>query len=100
QIDHETVELAFDVARTLDTQSIAIDGLRRGDERVVGEISYTYAAWAVRDCPGHWIRGESGERGDLAWVPGQLRPEDAIFADFVDTVSERRRHSLSLRADA
>ncbi len=100
QIDPETIELAFDVAGTLDTQSIAIDGLRRGDERVVSEISYTYAAWAVRDCPGHWVRGESGERGDLRWVPGQLRPEDAIFADFLDTASRCPRHSLPVRVRA
>ncbi len=99
-IDPDTIELAFDVARKLGTQSIAIDGLRRGEERVIGEMSYTYAAWALRDCPGHWIRGASGERGDLQWVPGQLRAEDAIFADFLDTVSRRRRHGRSVRVRA
>lgn len=92
-IDRETIELAFDVARTLGTQSVAIDGLRHKDERVVGEISFTYAAWAVRDCPGHWIHGTSGERGDLQWVPGELRAEDAIFEDFVQAVS--RHHATT-----
>lgn len=99
-IDRETIELAFDVARTLGTQSIAIDGLRRGDERVVGEISYAYAAWAVRDCPGHWVRGASGERGDLQWIRGQLRAEDAIFEDFVEAVSLRRGSPQLMQARA
>lgn len=89
-IDRATIELAFDVARRLETQSVAIDGLRCGDERVVGEISYTYAAWALRDCPGHWIRNASGKSGDLEWVPGQLRAEDAIFEDFIETVTQHR----------
>lgn len=92
EIDLDTIRLAFTVARKLRTQSIAIDGMRRGERRLVGEISYTYAAWAVRDCPGHWRMNGGGE---LAWVEGSLRPEDAIFHDFVDRVQGRMRGPLS-----
>ena len=88
-IDLEFVRLAFRIARHLNTQSVAIDGLRRGDERVVSEISYTYAAWAVRDCPGHWVLGGDASTGALNWVDGNLRPEDAIFTDFVRIVRGR-----------
>jgi glutathione synthase/RimK-type ligase-like ATP-grasp enzyme len=85
-IDEQTVRLAYRVARSLDTQCVAIDGLRRGEERVVGEISYTFASWAVRDCPGHWVLHGEPESGRLEWSQGQLRPEDAILIDFLRTL--------------
>jgi glutathione synthase/RimK-type ligase-like ATP-grasp enzyme len=86
EIDLPTVRTAFRIARHLRTQSIAIDGLRRGDERLVGEISYTYASWALRDCPGRWVLHGDPESGSLEWVEGTLRAEDAIFDDFMRTV--------------
>ena len=50
-IDLPMVRLAFETARRLDAQSVAIDGLRRGDERLVAEVSYTYMSSAVRGVP-------------------------------------------------
>ncbi len=79
-VDTSAVNLAFDVADALQSDSLAVDVLRKDGSPVIAEISYTYASWAVRDCPGHWKRGVSGE---LAWVEGSLRPEDAIFEDFL-----------------
>jgi glutathione synthase/RimK-type ligase-like ATP-grasp enzyme len=90
QIDLQMVRLAFATARRLQTQSVAVDAMRRGDERVLGEVSYTYASWAVRDCPGHWILKGDPETGDLQWVDGQMAPEDAIFEDLVRTVRTLR----------
>lgn len=89
KIDHATVRLAFDVAARLGTQSVAIDGLRRGAVPVVGEISYTYAAWAIRDCPGHWVSDARSEGTGLRWIEGTLRAEDAIFEDFVRLCQRR-----------
>lgn len=76
QVSAEFVRLAFDTARKLKAQSCAIDGLRRGTDPVVGEVSYTYASWAVHDCPGHWD-------ADLNWHEGQMRPEEAQIQDFL-----------------
>ena len=64
-IDPQSVRLAFRVARRLQTQSIAVDVLRRGEERVINEISYTYTSWMVRDCPGHWILEGDTDSGNL-----------------------------------
>jgi len=86
QIDLEAVRLAFRVARALDTQSVAIDAMRRGSDRVLGEISYTYVSWMVRDCPGHWMLSEAADAGPLNWVEGHLAPDDAIFEDFISEV--------------
>jgi glutathione synthase/RimK-type ligase-like ATP-grasp enzyme len=82
QIDPEILRLGFTVARTLGAQSIALDVLRKEGRPVVLEISYTYAAWAIRDCPGHWVCRGGGADSELAWVPGSTRAEDAIFEDF------------------
>src|SRR5690606_32059203 len=53
-IAEDGVRLAFQVARTLGTQSVAVDVLRRGGQPVINEISYYYEGWAIADCPGHW----------------------------------------------
>ncbi len=87
RVDPEMIRLAFRLTAHLGTQSLAIDGLKRGGVPVIAEISYTYASWAVRDCPGHW-RG--GEQGMLEWVPGEMRPEDAIFEDFIELLPQQR----------
>jgi hypothetical protein len=77
KIDMETVRLAFTVSEKLNTQSVAIDGLRDGEKRVVGEVSYTYTSWAVHACPGHWD-------SELNWHEGKMWPEEAQVLDFMD----------------
>lgn len=82
-IDVHTIRLAYRVAQSLCSQSVAIDGLRRGQDRVVGEVSYTYASWAVHCCPGHWeLQGEP-QSGSLEWHPGSMWPEEAQIEDFL-----------------
>ncbi len=64
------------------TQPVAIDRSRRGEERVVGEISYTYLGWAVHGCPGHWELDGEPATGQLRWVEGPMHHADAILEDF------------------
>ncbi len=87
QIDIETVRLAFRVARRLNTQAVCIDGLRRNDERVIGEISYTCISSAVYKCPGHWKLQGDPETGELVWQAGHLWPEEAQIQDFLPRLS-------------
>jgi glutathione synthase/RimK-type ligase-like ATP-grasp enzyme len=88
QIDEESVRLAFRAARHLRTQSLAVDLLQHGARKVLTEISYTYASWAVRDCPGHWVLQGDAD-GELGWIDGPMHPEDAIFDDFVARLRSR-----------
>jgi glutathione synthase/RimK-type ligase-like ATP-grasp enzyme len=88
EIDMETVRMAFRVAKRLGTQSIAIDGLRKGNERVVGEISYTYASWVVHECPGYWLLHGDIDQGQLEWVEGHVWPENIILDDFISRIQE------------
>ncbi len=82
-VDEKFVRLAFSVAKRLDTQSCAIDGLWKNKEAVVGEVSYTYVSGAVECCPGHWELNGEPETGDLTWVDGRMWPEEAQIKDFL-----------------
>ncbi len=88
QIREDAVRLAYQVARRSDAQTVAVDILRRASEPVVVELTLTYASWAVHRCPGHWILHGDPESGTLQWVDGAMRPEDAIFTDFVAEVRQ------------
>ena len=81
QIPLDALMLAFKTAKTLKTQSLAVDILRRNGEPVIVEISYYYEGWAVAACPGHWqLQNHSPQP---IWVEGSMRPEDAIWSDFI-----------------
>jgi len=91
KIDLEMVRLAFVVARALDTQSVAVDGIYRGSERVLTEISYYYEGWILfEECQGHWVLHGPPETGELEWRDEQLRPEDAILDDFLASLVSAR----------
>jgi len=91
QVGEELIRFAFGVEHKLDAQTVAVDILRRGTEPVIVELTLSYASWAVRDCPGHWTLHGDHETGDLKWVDGSKRPEDAIFTDFVTPLLEARQ---------
>ena len=94
QIDPAAVLLAFATARHLETQSLAVDVLRRQDGTlVINEISYYYEGWAIAACPGQW-------RPDLTWQEGPMSPEDAIFDDFVFGITGTRPASEAERTSA
>ncbi|CAE6502054.1 RimK-like ATP-grasp domain-containing protein [Nitrosomonas nitrosa] len=81
QIPLDALMLAFKTAKTLKTQSLAVDILRRNGEPVIVEISYYYEGWAVAACPGHWQL--QNHFPQPIWVEGSMRPEDAIWSDFI-----------------
>lgn len=88
-IDEDAIRLAFKTSQVLGTQSVAIDGLKRGDEWVLGEVSYTYMSSAVRECPGHWELEGEDDTGALLWVEGAMWPEEAQIADFIARLEAR-----------
>jgi glutathione synthase/RimK-type ligase-like ATP-grasp enzyme len=92
RVDLEAVRLSFRLADRLKTQSIAVDCLRRGDERVVGEISYTYPHFTVHNCPGHWEITGDAEPNDLTWKSGQMWPEEAQVSDFLKRLDTWQRN--------
>lgn len=83
QVDKRCVEIAFQVADRLGTQSLAFDFLfDANQEPKIGEISYCYVASAVQACGGHWDRR-------LTWHEGQVWPQDAILEDVLGALHGR-----------
>jgi glutathione synthase/RimK-type ligase-like ATP-grasp enzyme len=82
-IGEDAVRLAFRVARTLGARTVGVDILRCGNEPVVIELTVNYASWVVRECPGHWMLEGDPDSGQLTWVDGHIRAENAIFEDFL-----------------
>jgi len=93
KIDLEAVRLAFRVAERLKTQSVAIDCLLRGKERVVGEISYSYVCWIGHECPGHWVLSGDPYEGELIWCEGRMFREEAQIIDFLARLEVRKTPS-------
>ena len=64
EIDERCVEIAFDVAKKLGTQSIALDFVfDKGNAPLIVEISYGYAVAAYDACEGYWTN-------DMQWHEG------------------------------
>lgn len=106
-IGEDAIRLAFHAARKLGAQSVAIDILRRSDDPVVIELTFNYASWVVRACPGHWVLDGEPESGNLKWVEGTVRAADATFDDFLTEVRQsshdphpRRPHEPALEGTA
>lgn len=85
RIDGRSVEIAFRIAARIGAQTVAIDTLERDGEVVVLELTLAFASWAVHGCPGHW-RLLSRNSYETEWIPGHVRPEDAMFDDFITSV--------------
>jgi glutathione synthase/RimK-type ligase-like ATP-grasp enzyme len=95
-IGEDAVRLAFLTARKLEAQSVGIDILRRSNEPMVIELTFNYASWVVRACPGHWVLNGEPESGNLKWVEGTVRAADVTFDDFLMEVRQAN-HSSHLR---
>ena len=87
-IDPRAVEMAFDISKSLGSQVLGIDVVTRDGEPLVLELTLGFPNFVLRECPGYWLRN-SGREGGLAWVGGRIRPEDAIFQDFVGRLEDQ-----------
>ena len=86
RVDPECVRIAFSLARTLRTQSIAFDFLKHPERGpLVVEMSYGYLARAVYQAPGYW-------EPDLTWHEGHFWPQDAVLEDLLAEIGRRREN--------
>ncbi len=73
RVDPSCVEIAFETARRIRSQSMAFDFVRTPDGRqLLVEISYGYNPHVVASVPGQWAP-------DLSYERGPRRAEDAIL---------------------
>lgn len=80
RINQKCVEVAFDVVRKTESQSMAFDFVLAEDKQpMILEISYAYKPGAVFSCPGHWD-------SNLNWLEGSIWPQDAILIDLLNDI--------------
>jgi glutathione synthase/RimK-type ligase-like ATP-grasp enzyme len=85
RVDLRCVEIAFETARKIGSQSMAFDFIfAPGGEPKIVEVSYAYLDTAVHNCEGHWDP-------ELNWCEGRMWPQDAIFDDVVASLEKRAR---------
>lgn len=94
-VDPRFISLAYRVSRVCKTQSCAIDGLYRREEVVAAENTYTFASWAVHECPGHYELVGDPEKQEWRWISGRMWPEEAQMQDFLALVGEHKAQGLS-----
>ena len=77
EISLDCVRLAFEAARKLNTQSLALDFVKDEDGKFwIVEISYGYSVKAYYKCPGYWDP-------ELKWHDEEVRPERWILEDLI-----------------
>jgi glutathione synthase/RimK-type ligase-like ATP-grasp enzyme len=80
KIDTKCVEIAFDVAGKLQSQSMAFDFIKDENSNIlILEVSYCYLASAIYACSGHWDK-------QLNWHEGPMWPQDAILTDILEKI--------------
>lgn len=81
-MDKKCVEIAFQMSKQGNFQSMAYDFLVKNGEPVICEISYTFVDWMIFECPGHWD-------SNLNWISGNMWPEEAQIQDFMNLLKAR-----------
>lgn len=80
--DLKTIQSAFDIAKKLDTQSLALDFIKVGDEFKVVEISYGFTMGSsYDDSLGYWD-------SNLIWHEEDVNPQFFIIEDFINSIKE------------
>jgi glutathione synthase/RimK-type ligase-like ATP-grasp enzyme len=89
-VDRRFVEIAFQLAEKLNTQSLAIDFLYDSKrEPVICEISYCSVVASVYNCPGYWDR-------EFNWHEGHCWPQDCIIEDVVAAAESKNVESHTI----
>jgi len=77
EIDIRCINIAFDVAKKLETQNLAFDFVfDKNNKPLIIEISYGYSVKAYDKCPGYW-----DDR--LKWHEGEFNPQSWMIEDLL-----------------
>jgi glutathione synthase/RimK-type ligase-like ATP-grasp enzyme len=85
RINTKCVEIAFEVAEKLQSQSMAFDFIEdENSNPLIVEVSYCYLASAVQACNGHWDKNLNRHEGAM-W------PQDAIMEDMLASIDAEKQ---------
>ncbi|MBL8038283.1 MAG: hypothetical protein JNN16_12355 [Nitrospira sp.] len=87
RINRQCLEIAFDVAHKVGSQSMAFDFVMKENQPLILEVSYCYIARLVYACPGHWdIKLNRHE--------GHVWPQDAILVDLLNGLCGANQYGI------
>lgn len=76
-IDTRCVEIAFEVNKKINSQSIAYDFVfDQNNNPLIVEISFGFAVMAYDDCPGYWT-------SDIQWHEGKFNPQEWMIEEML-----------------
>ncbi|WP_347888164.1 hypothetical protein ABHF54_11420 [Nitrosomonas europaea] len=81
-IPRACIKIAFDLARKIKSQSLALDFVFHEGAPLIVEMSYAFSAHAYLLYSGYW-------RSDMTWVEGNFHPEDFMVDDLIVSSVER-----------
>ncbi|MDD4755004.1 MAG: hypothetical protein PHG29_02895 [Prolixibacteraceae bacterium] len=88
-INKDCVRTAFETAKKLNVQSIAIDFIKQADVPCqIIEISYAFIPFKF---PGYWDR-------DLVWHEGEITPEEFMIEDFIQSLDNNVNKTIIQQA--
>lgn len=77
-IDIRCIEIAFEISKKLNFNTMAYDFLYDENKNPwINEISYGFIDWVVQKCPGYWDE-------KLGWHPGNFSPQQCQLEDFLE----------------
>jgi len=77
--DDDTIKLAFEVSRKLDSQCSAYDFVYKNGKPLVIEVSYGFDPKGYEACSGYW-------NNDLEWFPGKFNPYFWMVDDVIKKI--------------
>lgn len=80
-IPQACITLAFDLARKIKSQSLALDFVFHEGIPLIVEMSYAFSAHAYLLYSGYW-------KSDMTWVDGNFHPEDFMVEDLITSSVE------------
>jgi glutathione synthase/RimK-type ligase-like ATP-grasp enzyme len=87
--DENTLKLSFELAKKLNTQSVAFDFVYLDSKPYVVEISYAFKSVGVYEkCEGYWDE-------QLNWYPGTFNPYGWMVDDLIDSNKGNKFRSFS-----
>jgi RimK-like ATP-grasp domain len=79
--DKKSIQSAFEIAKKLKTQSVALDFIWDDREPKIVEISYCFVMGAFYDdCPGYWD-------SNLNWHDTIVNPQYFMIEDFIESIT-------------
>jgi len=79
--DKQCIQIAFEIANKLQTQSVAFDFIWDNEEPKIVEISYCFSMGsAYDDCPGYWD-------SNLNWHEKIVNPQYFMIEDFIEELT-------------